>query len=110
MRTVFALGLAISIASFVAGCTTAQVTQPVRVGADTYRVSSRTSSGGTGPARDAAVSAARQQCAQLSKQLLVVSSSTNIGSNEDQGVVDVTFRCLAAGDPGLQKSKSSTPG
>jgi len=110
MKTVFALGLAISTATFVAGCrSAAQVTQPLRVDADTYRLSSRTSSGGTGPARDAAMSAARQQCVQLSKQLLVLSSSTNIGSNAEQGVFDVTFRCLAPGDPGLQKSTTSKP-
>ena len=58
-------------------------------------------------AREAAVSAAGQQCARLSKQLLILSSATNIGSNADQGVVDVTFRCLAAGDPELRKAGRS---
>jgi hypothetical protein len=104
MRTVFALGLAVSIAAFVADCTAAaRVTQPLPVGPDTYMVSSRTSSGGIAPAREAAISAAGQQCARLSKQLLVLSSATNIGSNADQGVVDLTFRCLAAGDPELRR-------
>jgi hypothetical protein len=104
MRTVFALGLAVSIAAFVAGCmTAARVTQPLPVGPDTYTVSSRTSSGGTAPAREAAVSAAGQQCARLSKQLLALSSATNIGSNADEGAVDVTFHCLAAGDPELHR-------
>jgi hypothetical protein len=104
MRTVFALGLAVSIAAFAAGCRTAAgVTEPLPVGPDTYRVSARTSSGGTAPAREAAVSAAGQQCARLSKHLLVLSSATNIGSTADQGVVDLTFRCLAAGDPELRR-------
>jgi hypothetical protein len=105
MRAVFALGLAVSIAAFVAGCSTsARVTQPLQIGADTYRVSASTTRGGTYPARDAAVAAAGQQCARLSKQLLVLSSSTNISSNLDQGaIVDVTFRCLVAGDPALRR-------
>jgi hypothetical protein len=99
VRTLLALVLTVSIAAFAAGCRT----EPLPIGPDTYRVSSRTSSGGTAPAREAAVSAAGQQCARLSKQLLVLSSATNIGSTPDEGVVDVTFRCLAAGDPELRR-------
>jgi hypothetical protein len=61
---------------------------------------------GTASAREAALSAANQQCARLSKQLLVLKSSTNIDFNEkdvvvaenkDVVVVDVTFRYLATG-------------
>jgi hypothetical protein len=75
------------------------------VGPDTYTVSARTSQGGTAPAKEAAVLAASQQCSRLSKQLLLLKSSTDVGFNADQGVVDVnqgivdlTFRCLAASD------------
>lgn len=104
MKPMFPLGLAVSIAASVAGCTSAaQVTEPLAVGPDTYTVSSRTSRGGTAPAKEAAVSAARQQCVRLSKQLLVVSSDTNIGSNAGQGVVNLKFRCVAAGDPELHR-------
>ena len=39
MRTVFALGLAVSVAAFGAGCSSARVTQPLPIGADTYTVS-----------------------------------------------------------------------
>jgi hypothetical protein len=102
-RTVFALGLAVNIAAFVAGCSAARVTQPLPVGPDTYTLSSRTSSGGTDPAREAAVTAAGQQCARLSKKLLILSSDTNFGSNENQGVVNLKFRCLAADDPELHR-------
>ena len=108
MRAVFALGLAVSIAAFVAGCSSpARVTQPLPIGADTYTVSARTPHGGTASARDAALSAANQQCARLSKQLLVLKSSNDIELNENKDVVsditDVTFRCLAAGDSALRR-------
>jgi hypothetical protein len=92
-------------AACLAGCSATRVTQPLLVGPDTYTVSARTSQGGTAPAKEAAVLAASQQCSRLSKQLLLLKSSTDVGFNADQGVVDVnqgivdlTFRCLAASD------------
>jgi hypothetical protein len=100
-----AIGVGAVIAACVAGCSATRVTQPLPVGPDTYKVSSRTVHGGTAPARDAAVSAASQHCARLSKKLLVLRSSTNTGLNADEGVVDLTFRCLAAGDPELRTSR-----
>ena len=107
MRTVFALGLAVSVAAFGAGCSSARITQPLPIGADTYTVSARTPHGGTASARDAALSAANQQCARLSKQLLVLKSSNNFELNENKDIesdiIDVTFRCLAAGDPALHR-------
>jgi hypothetical protein len=92
------------IAACWAGCNAASVTQPLSVGPDTYTVSARTPHGGTASAREAALSAANQQCARLSKQLLVLKSSTNIDFNENKDVVDVTFRCFAADDPELPRS------
>jgi hypothetical protein len=97
------------IAACWVGCSSARVTQPLPVGPDTYTVSARTPHGGTASARDAALSAANQQCARLSKQLLVLKSSSNIDLNEnneianDKDVIDVTFRCLAASDPELRR-------
>jgi hypothetical protein len=98
------------IAACWAGCSTARVTQPLPVGPDTYMVTARTPYGGTASARDAALSAANQQCARLSKQLLVLKSRSNIDLNENNDIekdaVDVTFRCLAAGDPELHRPNS----
>jgi hypothetical protein len=89
---------------------TARVTQPLPVGPDTYMVTARTPYGGTASVRDAALSAANQQCARLSKQLLVLKSRSNIDLNENNDIekdaVDVTFRCLAAGDPELRRPNS----
>ena len=100
------------IAVCSAGCSAARVIQPLPVGPDTYTVSARMPQGGTASAREAALSAANQKCARLSKQLLVLKSSTNIDFNENKDVakdvvvVDVTFRCLAAGDPELATPNS----
>ena len=107
MRTVFALGLAVSVAAFGAGCSSARVTQPLPISADTFTVSARTPHAGAESARDAALSAANQQCARLSKQLLVLKSSNDFELNENKDIetdtIDVTFRCLAAGDPALRR-------
>jgi hypothetical protein len=107
MRTGFALGLAVSLAALGAGCSSARVTQPLPISADTYTVSARTPHGGAASARDAALSAANQQCARLSKQLLVLKSSNDFELNENKDIetdtIDVTFRCLAAGDPALRR-------
>ena len=116
----FTLTVAV-IAACWAGCSAAaRVTQPLPVGRDTYTVSARMPHGGTASAREAALSAATQQCAHLSKQLLVLKSSTNIDFNENKDVevaenkdvvvVDVTFRCLATGDPELPRpNRQPTP-
>ena len=100
MRTMSALGRAATVAALVSGCNATQVTQPLPVGPDTYTVSARTSRGGPASARDAAITAANQHCMRLSKQLLVMSSSSNTvpnenttGLNDSESVVDVTFRC-----------------
>ena len=98
------------IAASCAGCSAARVTQPLPVGPDTYTVSARTPYGGTASARDAALSAANHQCARLSKKLLVLKSSSDFDLNENndivKDVVDVKFRCLAAGDPEIYKPNS----
>jgi hypothetical protein len=77
------------------------------IGADTYTVSARTPHSSTASARDAALSAANQQCQRLSKQLLVLKSSNSFELNENKDIesdsIDVTFRCLAAGDPALRR-------
>ena len=113
---VFVPLLLIAIAVCLADCSAARVTQPSPVGPDTYTLSSRTFHGRTDTARDAAVSAANQHCTRLSKKLLLLRSSTNTNfranetvtnSDADEAVVDVTFRCLAAGDSELRKPSGS---
>ena len=103
MRTIFALARAAAVAALVSSCSSAQVTQPLPIGPDSFTVSARSSRGGPASARDAAISAANQHCARLSKQLRVLSSSANTvlnenttTLNENESVVEVTFRCLAA--------------
>jgi hypothetical protein len=107
MRTVLALGLVVSAAAFGAGCSGVRVTEPSPIGADTYTVAARAPHGGAASARDAALSAANQQCARLFKQLLVLRSSNNFELNENKDIetdtIEVTFRCLSAGDPALRR-------
>ena len=78
------------------GCSSAQVTQPLPISADTYTVSARTPHVRAASARDAALSAANPQCARLSKQLLVLKSSNSFELNENKDIetdtIEVTFR------------------
>ena len=113
MTIVGALATVVSIAAFLAGCSTVSVSPPLGLGADTYKISATTSHGGPQLARASAVSAARQHCVQLSKNLVLVSSSSDIvrqtpeqeavADLEQKAVVDVTFRCLAQGDPAVAR-------
>jgi len=105
------LGSTASIAAFLAACSATSVTQPISLSVDTYKVSATSTRGGPEVARASAVSAARQHCARLSRNLLLLSSSSDIVRQtpeqeavdelEQKAVIDVTFRCLAAGDPAL---------
>jgi uncharacterized protein YfiM (DUF2279 family) len=113
VRLVGALQSAVSTAAFLAGCSAASVSPTLSLGADTYKVSATTSRGGPQLARASAVSAARQHCAGLSRNLLLLSSSSDIvrqtpeqeavAELEQKAVVDVTFRCLAPGDPAVPR-------
>ena len=110
MRIALALGLAFSIAAILTGCSASSVSQPLPLGGDTYRISATSTREGPQLARASAVSAARQHCVRLSKNLLLLSSSSDIVRRapeeeavddlEQKAVIDLTFRCLAAGDPG----------
>ena len=95
------------IGTCLAGCsTTATVTKPLPVGPDTYTVSARMQ-GSTSSAREAAVSAAKQQCARLSKQLLVLKSSTNIDFNENKERLQKTKTCSCRCDIPLSRNGRS---
>lgn len=92
----FALGVAL-VAAFGAGCTR-RVSEPLPVGPDTYTTSAHVTLGSTTRAREAVLKAA----GALAKQLLVVNISDHaVGPND--ATADVTFRCLAAGDPELRR-------
>ena len=102
MRAVFGLVWVLVLTACLPGCRTdaqvtgAHVTEPVAVGPDTFTLSSRASSGGVAPAREAAVTAANEQCTRLSKKLLFVSSDTSFGSSPDKGMVTMKFRCVTS--------------
>ena len=116
MRTLLTFGFAASIAAFITGCSIRgpTVSQPLPLGADTYKLTATSTRGGPQLARASAVSAARQHCARLSKNLLLLNSSSDIVRQtpeqeaveelEQKAVIDVTFRRLAAGDPALVRA------
>lgn len=87
-------------ASLLYGCATSS--DALMVGPDTYTISARASvvRGGASGARVMALTEAGQFCAGQGKQVLVTNESQQ-GSTGTRGSADVTFRCLAKGDPDL---------
>lgn len=77
----------------LSGC--ASTSNVTGIGPDTYFVSARAAPvrGGIDAARPLALQEASAHCARLGKQVLV----------KTVDAADVTFRCLAAGDPELQR-------
>ena len=111
MKALCGLVWVLVLTACLPGCRTdaqvgdAQVTEPLAVGPDTFTLSSRTSSGGIAPAREAAVTAANQQCTRLSKKLILVSSDASFGSSPDKGVVTMKFRCVTSDVPQSPRPK-----
>lgn len=85
--------------AILAACQSTNQVMPL--GPDTYSVSARVHylSGGGPAATQKALAQANQHCAASNKQILVTNQSSQDG--EPFGNAQVTFRCLAAGDPGL---------
>lgn len=93
MNTVKSVLSAIVMAASVFGCAFTSNVMPI--GPDTYFVSARAAPvrGGIEAARPMALQEASDYCTRMGKQVLVKSID----------VADVTFRCLAPGDPDLQR-------
>jgi hypothetical protein len=99
-----------AVALIVAGCAATPAVLPV--GPDTYLISARTdeiSGGVSGTHRNVLVEANRY-CASLGRKILITNSfdivlSTELARRNTSGArtVNVTFRCLAAGDLELQR-------
>lgn len=89
------INASITAAMLAALCGCAFTSNVTPVGPDTYFVSARAAPvrGGIEAARPMALQEASDYCTKLGKQVLVKSID----------VADVTFRCLAPGDPDLQR-------
>jgi hypothetical protein len=110
-----ALGMRIAAASIgcvlVAGC--AHSGGVLKMGPDTYTASAAASParGGISGARTIALGQANQHCTQMGKEILVTNVSTATINIYGAGSAEVTFRCLAKGDPEVVAAgKSATPG
>ncbi|MFO1324177.1 MAG: hypothetical protein U1F15_08935 [Burkholderiales bacterium] len=94
----------------VSGCALSSGVLPM--GPDTYSVSvsAAPARGGTTGARQVALTEAGKYCADQGKQILVTNTSAAQTNNLGAGKIDVTFQCLAKGDPDLQRpTYRSTP-
>lgn len=83
----------------------------LRMGPDTYSVSVAASParGGTVGAKRVALTEAGQYCAASGKDILVTNTSAETTTRVGAGTFDVTFRCLAKGDPDLQRPDYTRP-
>lgn len=87
-------------AASLAGCgAVARSTGAMPLGPDTYRVSARASLGNVSESQRMALSDAKLFCESLKKELLVI--GTERVEAPGGGPFEVTFRCLASGDPAL---------
>jgi hypothetical protein len=93
----------LSACLLLAAC--AQSSGVLKMGPDTYTVSATAAParGGSSEARKLALADANQYCAKLSQEILVTNIGTATTNVYGAGSADVTFRCLAKGDPELQR-------
>jgi hypothetical protein len=79
------------------GC--AQSTGVMKMGPDTFSVTADAL--GASNAKQIALTEASGQCQSMGKEILVTNTSS--GKDRARSVYEVTFRCLAKGDPELQR-------
>lgn len=103
--TRFVGGLGVVLALSACG-TVARSTGAMQLGPDTYRVASRAPLGNVGESQKMALTEAQSHCNAASKELMVV--GTRRLEEPGGGPFEVTFRCLAVGDPELQRPNLQT--
>jgi hypothetical protein len=94
--------LAASAAAILAGC--ASSSGVMKVGPDTFTISASAvhAAGGSVGARASAYREADAHCRGMGREVLVTNDRTTRDA-WNQGVSEVVFRCLAAGDPELRR-------
>lgn len=99
MRVLFVIATGV----LVTAC--AQSSGVLKMGPDTYTVSvhAAPARGGESGARALALTDANERCTREGKEILVTNISSGRSTHLPGGTVDVTFRCLAKGDPDLQR-------
>lgn len=83
----------------------AQSSGVLKMGPDTYSVSvhAAPARGGEPGARSLALTEANQKCEGEGKEIIVTNISSGRSTHLPGGTVEVTFQCLAKGDPDLQR-------
>lgn len=82
----------------------AQTSGVMKMGPDTYSISVDASfaRGGESGARNIALTAANEKCSAEGKEIFVTNISSG-GSRHPGGNAEITFQCLAKGDPDLRR-------
>lgn len=88
---------------FLTAC--AQSSGALKMGPDTYSLSvhAAPARGGESGARNLALTEANAKCESEGKEIVVTNISSGRSTHLPGGTVEVTFRCLAKGDPDLQR-------
>jgi hypothetical protein len=81
----------------IAGCSDSG---PVKIGQDTYTISTKVMASGAAGAKNQALQEANAYCTSLHKEIMLVSETMNECSfHGGCGEAEVHFMCLAANDP-----------
>ncbi|MGF6647113.1 hypothetical protein P3T17_005267 [Paraburkholderia sp. GAS82] len=99
MRTKFAV---LCVATLVlAGCTD---TGPIKIGPDTYTISTRVALGGPASAKGEALQEANTFCSSKGREILLNHvQSSECAFHGGCGEAEIIFYCLAADDPQLKR-------
>ena len=65
--------------------------------------------GGEIGAKQMAIAESSNYCTGLGREILVTNTSSKQASNVGAGSVDITFQCLARGDPGIRRPVYEKP-
>lgn len=100
----------LTLSSF-ALCACAMSSGVLKMGPDTYTLTV-----GASPLREGVVGAkqlaleeASRYCSAAGREILVTNTSSETINVRGAGTMDITFRCLAAGDPDLQRPDYRVP-
>jgi hypothetical protein len=88
----------------LAGCATTRSSGVLKVGPDTFTISTTTNgaAGGELGAKQSALEEANRYCSDQKREILVANIDSKRGSARD-GHATLIFRCLLAGDPDLKR-------
>lgn len=91
----------LSVAFLLAGCTD---TGPIKIGPDTYTISTRVPLGGPASAKGEALQEANSYCSSQGREILLQhEQSSECALHGGCGEAEIEFYCLLPGDPMLKR-------